>query len=189
MSRRSADEISGNPELQAAHVARRRPAPQLSAAQRDALIIEYTRQGYKPGQIGPVGLTRQGVESALERITGRPARTGAGLLMSELDELPAGAALATARALSFVSAVDLADEVVLERLLLECDEDATRLSWYPWATFALTQLQSAKFRRRFRRATQVGMRCTGRQSVDSWESHSNSLDTYRTPSPVGAIFH
>jgi hypothetical protein len=76
MSRRSADEISGNPELQAAHVARRRPAPQLSAAQRDALIIEYTRQGYKPGQIGPVvGLSRQGVESALERIAeGRPGR-------------------------------------------------------------------------------------------------------------------
>jgi DNA-binding CsgD family transcriptional regulator len=78
MSRHSADEIANNPELHAAHAARRATTavPQMSAAERGRRIVLWTNQGYRPAQIAKVlGITRRGVETALTRIReGRPGR-------------------------------------------------------------------------------------------------------------------
>jgi hypothetical protein len=79
MSRRGADEISGSPELQARMLqARMRPAAPatMSADQRDRLIVMLNDKGWDAGKIGKaVGLTRRGVQMALQRIReGRPGR-------------------------------------------------------------------------------------------------------------------
>lgn len=76
MSRRSADEISGDPALQARFLPRRASVPAMSAAQRDAQIVKLSGQGWSAAQIGKaVGMTRRGVEMALARIAqGRPGR-------------------------------------------------------------------------------------------------------------------
>jgi hypothetical protein len=85
MSRRGADEISGNPVLQARMRRLRRqaapgvPVTELSAATRDALIMRLVGDGYSPAQIGKaVGMTRRGAAMAIERIRdGRPGRVRA----------------------------------------------------------------------------------------------------------------
>jgi hypothetical protein len=79
MSRRGADEISGSPELQARMLqARMRPAAPatMSADQRDRLIVMLNDKGWDAGKIGrAVGLTKRGVQMALQRIReGRPGR-------------------------------------------------------------------------------------------------------------------
>jgi hypothetical protein len=79
MSRRGADEISGSPELQARMLqARMRPAAPatMSADQRDRLIVMLNDKGWDAGKIGKaVGLTKRGVQMALQRIReGRPGR-------------------------------------------------------------------------------------------------------------------
>ena len=79
MSRRGADEISGSPELQARMLqARMRPAAPatMSAACRDELIVMLNDKGWDAGKIGrAVGLTKRGVQMALQRIReGRPGR-------------------------------------------------------------------------------------------------------------------
>jgi hypothetical protein len=79
MSRRGADEISGSPKLQARMLqARMRPAAPatMSADQRDRLIVALNDKGWDAGKIGrAVGLTKRGVQMALQRIReGRPGR-------------------------------------------------------------------------------------------------------------------
>jgi hypothetical protein len=79
MSRRGADEISGSSELQARMLqARMRPAAPatMSADQRDRLIVMLNDKGWDAGKIGKaVGLTKRGVQMALQRIReGRPGR-------------------------------------------------------------------------------------------------------------------
>jgi hypothetical protein len=79
MSRRGADEISGSPELQARMLqARMQPAAPatMSADQRDRLIVMLNDKGWDAGKIGrAVGLTKRGVQMALQRIReGRPGR-------------------------------------------------------------------------------------------------------------------
>jgi hypothetical protein len=74
MSRHGADEVSGSEELQK----RMRPAvpAQMSADQRDRLIVMLNDKGWDAGKIGKaVGLTRRGAQMALQRIReGRPRR-------------------------------------------------------------------------------------------------------------------
>jgi hypothetical protein len=74
MSRHGADEVSGSEELQK----RMRPAvpAQMSADQRDRLIVMLNDKGWDAGKIGKaVGLTRRGAQMALQRIReGRPGR-------------------------------------------------------------------------------------------------------------------
>ncbi|MDT5343763.1 MAG: hypothetical protein QOE52_2947 [Mycobacterium sp.] len=74
MSRHGADEVSGSEELQK----RMRPAvpAQMSADQRDRLIVMLNDNGWDAGKIGKaVGLTRRGAQMALQRIReGRPGR-------------------------------------------------------------------------------------------------------------------
>ena len=79
MSRRGEDEISGSQELQARMLqARMRPAAPatMSADQRDRLIVMLNDKGWDAGKIGrAVGLTKRGVQMALQRIReGRPGR-------------------------------------------------------------------------------------------------------------------
>lgn len=71
---KGADEISGNPALQARM--RRQEAPaEMSAATRDAMIIRLHNKGYSDAQVGKaVGLSRRGVGMAIERI--REGRAG-----------------------------------------------------------------------------------------------------------------
>ncbi len=78
MSRRSADEISGSEELQRRLLAHRGPA-QISAQERDRLIIELDGRGWSPARIGAaVNMTARGVRFALQRIReGRPGRVRA----------------------------------------------------------------------------------------------------------------
>jgi hypothetical protein len=77
MSKRGADEISGNAELQARLLSQRPAGPgQMSADQRDRLIVALAAKGVPHSKIGrAVGLTRRGVGMALQRIAeGRPGR-------------------------------------------------------------------------------------------------------------------
>jgi DNA-binding NarL/FixJ family response regulator len=76
MSRRSADEISGSPEL----LRPRAVVPEMSGPERDRRIMELSARGWKPAQIGKaVGMSRQGVEAAIRRIRahGGPGRVRA----------------------------------------------------------------------------------------------------------------
>jgi hypothetical protein len=75
MSRRGADEISGSEELQRRLLAHRGPS-QISALERDRLIVELDGRGWSHDRIGrAVGMTRRGVGLALQRIReGRPGR-------------------------------------------------------------------------------------------------------------------
>ncbi len=74
MSRHGADEVSGSKELRK----RMRPAgpATMSADQRDRLIVMLNDKGWDAGKIGrAVGLTKRGVQMALQRIReGRPGR-------------------------------------------------------------------------------------------------------------------
>ena len=75
MSRRGADEVSGSPQLQARLLRPAGPA-QMTAAERDRLIVHLADKGWDHGKIGrAVGLSRRGVGMALQRISeGRPGR-------------------------------------------------------------------------------------------------------------------
>jgi hypothetical protein len=73
MSRHGADEVSGNPELQAKR--RLGGVAQMSAATRDALIMRRHNEGYTDAPIAKaVGMTGRGVSAAISRI--RDGRAG-----------------------------------------------------------------------------------------------------------------
>lgn len=73
MSRKSADEVSGDRGLQSRYSASTQS--QMSASQRDALITRLWNEGVSAAVIGKqLGMTRRGVELAVQRI--REGRTG-----------------------------------------------------------------------------------------------------------------
>lgn len=73
MSRKSAEEISGSPELQGRYALSAQS--EMSASQRDALITRLWNEGVSAAVIGKrVGMTRRGVELAVKRI--REGRAG-----------------------------------------------------------------------------------------------------------------
>jgi hypothetical protein len=82
MSRKGADEVSGNPTLQARMRLLRQDGSvqEMSATTRDALIMHLHEKGHSDASIGKVvGLTRRGVGMAIQRIRdGRPGRVRGG---------------------------------------------------------------------------------------------------------------